>query len=286
MFNSDLRKAAERNLKEAVGKYNENAKVSQEKLENLYAERNELKVRLDFAYNYINELKNKPVKFDLKVQDIKINISKFENIVVAAKQQYKKDVDAAGGTAAAGVAAGVGVAALAPTAAMALATAVGTASTGTAIASLSGAAATNAALAWLGGGALAAGGAGIGGGEALLALAGPVGWAIGGAALVGGGLLANGKNKKAAEKMYHDAALVEAEINVQNAIKFEVERVIEITNSDSRDIKLRLDRAKLYSRNYRELSLEQKEELITLVNNVLAASKHLNWVLGKDHKFA
>jgi uncharacterized protein YaaW (UPF0174 family) len=187
MFNSDLRKAAERNLKEAVGKYNENAKVSQEKLENLYAERNELKVRLDFAYNYINELKNKPVKFDLKVQDIKINISKFENIVVAAKQQYKKDVDAAGGTAAAGVAAGVGVAALAPTAAMALATAVGTASTGTAIASLSGAAATNAALAWLGGGALAAGGAGIGGGEALLALAGPVGWAIGGAALVGGG---------------------------------------------------------------------------------------------------
>lgn len=43
------------------------------------------------------------------------------------------------------------------TGAMALATHIGTASTGTAISSLSGAAATNAATAWLGGGGMAAG---------------------------------------------------------------------------------------------------------------------------------
>jgi hypothetical protein len=51
---------------------------------------------------------------------------------------------------------------------MAFATAVGTASTGTAIASLSGIAAHNAALAWLGGGALSAGGAGVAGGAMVL----------------------------------------------------------------------------------------------------------------------
>ena len=51
---------------------------------------------------------------------------------------------------------------------MALATTVGTASTGTAIASLSGVAAHHAALAWLGGGALSAGGAGMAGGAMVL----------------------------------------------------------------------------------------------------------------------
>ena len=51
---------------------------------------------------------------------------------------------------------------------MAFATAVGTASTGTAIASLSGVAAHHAALAWLGGGALSAGGAGMAGGAMVL----------------------------------------------------------------------------------------------------------------------
>ena len=71
---------------------------------------------------------------------------------------------------------------------MGIATAFGVASTGTAISTLSGAAATNAALAWLGGGALTAGGGGMVAGKALLALAGPIGWAIAGVALLGSGL--------------------------------------------------------------------------------------------------
>ena len=62
---------------------------------------------------------------------------------------------------------------------MGIATTFGVASTGTAISALSGAAATNAALAWLGGGALAVGGGGMAAGNAFLALAGPVGCAIG-----------------------------------------------------------------------------------------------------------
>lgn len=50
----------------------------------------------------------------------------------------------------------------------ALVSAIGTASTGTAIGTLSGVAATNATLAWFGGGALAAGGAGMSGGMLVL----------------------------------------------------------------------------------------------------------------------
>ncbi|WP_052443944.1 hypothetical protein [Pectobacterium brasiliense] len=52
--------------------------------------------------------------------------------------------------------------------AWALVSAIGTASTGTAISTLSGVAATNATLAWFGGGALAAGGAGMSGGMLVL----------------------------------------------------------------------------------------------------------------------
>ena len=54
---------------------------------------------------------------------------------------------------------------------------------------MSGAAATNAALAWLGGGALAVGGGGMAAGNAFLALAGPIGWAIAGVALLASGLM-------------------------------------------------------------------------------------------------
>jgi membrane protein implicated in regulation of membrane protease activity len=65
-----------------------------------------------------------------------------------------------------------------------VATTFGAASTGTAISALSGAAATNAALAWLGGGALAAGGGGTAAGGAILALSGPIGWSVAGAAIL------------------------------------------------------------------------------------------------------
>lgn len=103
-----------------------------------------------------------------------------DNKTAAAAQVVK--IGTTTGTAIAGT--GVAVAVLGPPVAMAVATTFGVASTGTAISALSGAAATSATLAWLGGGALAAGGGGMAAGSALIALAGPVGWAIGGAAVV------------------------------------------------------------------------------------------------------
>ncbi|MDP5184403.1 hypothetical protein QOZ88_17345 [Blastococcus sp. BMG 814] len=83
-------------------------------------------------------------------------------------------------------------------------TALGAASTGTAISSLSGAAAQNATMAWLGGGSLAAGGGGVAVGTAALGVV-----TIGPTLLIGG-LTLNGQGEKAVTK----AKEYEAEVAV------------------------------------------------------------------------
>lgn len=152
-----------------------------------------------YTHSLHNALTMIQVQFD-KIRNVpsekRIEYQKIKEVCLTWKQQVEKiesDYEAATkanvGRGVAGGALGAGVVALGPTAAMGIATTFGVASTGTAISALSGAAATNAALAWLGGGALAAGGGGMAAGNALLALAGPVGWAIAGIALVGSVLL-------------------------------------------------------------------------------------------------
>lgn len=77
---------------------------------------------MQYAIEYIDGLANKPVGINADMKEVKIQYTRFENLLIAAKKQYDEDLKAAGGTVAGGVAAGVGVAALAPTAAMAIAT--------------------------------------------------------------------------------------------------------------------------------------------------------------------
>lgn len=104
----------------------------------------------------------------------------------------------------AGTASGVG----------ALAGAIGTASTGTAISALSGVAAENALLAWLGGGSIAAGGGGVAlGGMAL-------NFVTMGPALLVGGLVAKGQGSKELTKAKDDEAKIAiaiAEMDVMDA---------------------------------------------------------------------
>ncbi|WP_436667267.1 hypothetical protein [Latilactobacillus sakei] len=285
MFNSDLRKRAESELREAVDKQKEIAQTLNDRMEALYRTREKLKEQLTRGFEYINSKKNTPENIKLVVEKLKINLNDYQELLDVAQAEYKAASIKAGGAAAGGIAAGVGVAALAPTAALAVATTFGTAATGTAIASLSGAAATNAALAWLGGGALAAGGAGIAGGEALLALAGPIGWAIGGTALVGSGLMMNGKNKKAASEMFDQAKEIVAAGDVQKAMKVEINQMISVTFDDMVDIKNRLTSINSYPDDFNEMSSEQITLLGTFVNNAHAAAKHLNMVMGEDRKF-
>ena len=172
--------------------------------------------------------------------------------------------------------AGAGVAALGPSAAMAVAMTFGTASTGTAIATLSGAAATNAALAWLGGGALAAGGAGMAGGSAFLAMAGPVGIAIGGAALVGSGIAASVSNKKIAEKAEAQTREIKTETYKMKELHKKVNcEKTEISKLNSGTREQYRFMTSLSTRDYRMLTSEQKTRLMALKNAAEALSKRI-----------
>ena len=155
---------------------------------------------IEIVETYVNQLANTPTEFQKDVALFKLQADRFREDVQKHEDEAARvaKVRARAGTTVAG--AGVAVAALAPSAALAIATTFGTASTGAAISGLSGAAATSAALAWLGGGALAAGGGGMAAGSALLALAGPIGWTLSGAAITGTLVLARRGNRKRAEE--------------------------------------------------------------------------------------
>jgi hypothetical protein len=160
---------------------------------------------------------------------------------------------------------------------MAIATTFGTAGTGTAIASLSGAAATNAALAWLGGGTLAAGAGGMAAGEALLALAGPIGWAIGGVAIVGGGLLARSKNEKIANEANAKRKEIEVLTAQLKAAEHEVNTLISLTRTHVIGVKEILVKLKKSApNNYHSFNTEEKNALGALINNIRALSQLLN----------
>jgi len=163
----------------------------------------------------------------------------------------------------------VGLAAFGPTVAMAVATTFGTASTGTAISALSGAAAANAALAWLGGGALAAGGGGMAAGNALLALAGPVGWTVGGLAVAGSGIYLHYRNGELARRATQERLEVEGEIRSLRTANREVTGFATSTRThiDGTLAVLRWlgDNA---PNDYQQFDTGQKERLAVLVNHI------------------
>lgn len=203
MFNDKLRKNNEKAYKRALDSYEEKASIARDLCNSLYTEKQRGAGLIGLVADLINSIANTPKQFDTDLQEVILYLQKFTAAEKYAEEALKT-VKTAAGTGAGGVIVGTGIAALAPTAAMAIATTFGVASTGTAIASLSGAAATSAALAWLGGGALAVGGGGMAAGEALLALAGPIGWAIAGVAIVGGGIFMTAKNKEIADKAFDE----------------------------------------------------------------------------------
>lgn len=225
----------------------------------------------------INNLANSPKEFDRAIAECRMEVQRFHQTVQDLKLKAAQTDKIGATSGAAGVAAGVGVAAFAPTAAMAIATTFGTASTGTAISALSGAAATNAALAWLGGGALAAGGGGMAAGNALLAMAGPVGWTIGGVALVGSGIYLHASNAKVAEEAAQKRIKVEAEIFSLKTASSKIEQMLKFL----RDLLNKCLGELFYLQNeapenYQRFTQEQKERLGILVNSTRSLSQLLN----------
>lgn len=265
MFNSELKEKAKKVLEEVYGDYKRTLANTINHSESLYEKKlHAVEILKNFS-SYIQKLSNKPIEFETSLGKIEMNIKKFDNKIEEVKKEINQAEVVPTAMVGAGALAGAGVAAFAPTAAMAIATTFGTASTGTAIASLSGAAATNAALAWLGGGALAAGGGGIVGGETLLALAGPIGWAIGGSALLGAGLILNNKNKEAADKI--EEQILEIKKEMMKIMKLDIK--VLMSEKEIKEISDNIENGFeliKYNNDYNQFSIENKERLATLIN--------------------
>ena len=278
MFNGAMKEEAITALKAAQAKHESDAKVVGEASARLFElRRSSSEQIITQVEGYINTLANSPKEFDKTFSEYRAELKTFNKIIAAIEAEAAKVNTRAGTGAAAGVATGVGVAAFAPSAAMAIATTFGTASTGTAISTLSGAAATNAALAWLGGGALATGGGGMAAGEAFLALAGPVGWAIGGTALVAAGLFARSRNRAIAEDAATETKKIQTHIAALSAAKLEINRLFNLTERHVDGVTVLL--AQLKERapgDYLEFSTVQKEWLGALINHVHSLSELLN----------
>lgn len=280
MFNSKLKKESISRLETMTNRYESTVKRMEKNSINLFEARQKAAELIGQIESYINTLANTPKKFENEIEKIKINTSKF-NSIFEIKVEDRKNQKISGGVAGAGALAGVGVAAGAPTAAMAIATTFGTASTGAAISGLSGAAATNAALAWLGGGALTASGGGMAAGNALLAMAGPVGWAIGGTALAGGGLLASNKNKKVAKKAHSQSIEIEKQAAKIRAIITEIKEIEKLTSEHINGLDTQVNILKDNAPDdYNYFTVEQKEEIGSMINNTLSLSKLLNRTVG------
>ena len=276
MLNAGYKKEAIAACEKATEKYHQTYEKAIQHITSLHTRKEAAVDLLKRTEDYINSIRNTPAEFKKSVHLITARRIAFEQEVDSLKLESKKIDKVSSGVAGAGVMTGAGVAAFGPTAAMAIATTFGTASTGTAIAALSGAAATNAALAWLGGGALVAGGGGMLAGKALLAMAGPVGWAIGGVALVGGGLMANSKNKKLAKKAEEQTKEIKKETDVLTRLDTKVvaeTRAITEINEGIQTILQQMTAVE--NRDYRLFTEEQKQKLWQLKNSAESLSERI-----------
>lgn len=257
------------------------------KIELLGEHTSSLYTALNEIQDVFDSIRNMPEDDRLKYENLKkIRLFWFDQV-----EKIEKDYNLAAakfaGAGAAGVGLGVAVATMGPTVAMGIATTYGVASTGTAIATLSGAAATNAALAWLGGGALTFGGGGMAAGKAFLALAGPAGWAIGGAALViSGVLLLYGKNNKDRLEKVFVAISKRDEKSFRLALVELNERIQRIIDETVK-LKVGILRLKGFGTDYRNMSDAQQHEFGSYVNLMNSSTQLLiNPILGLQPKYS
>ena len=256
------------------------------KIEELGSRSAKLHDKLETLQDQFDRIRNIPEEKRLEYERIKKirlhwkrQAEKIESDFVMAKA---KNV----GRGTAGAGAGVAVAALGPTAAMGIATTFGVASTGTAIAALGGAAATNAALAWLGGGALVAGGGGMAAGEALLALAGPIGWAIAGAALLGSGVLLI-KSKNDQERIEDIFSLIsKRDVKSYELAIVELNERVRRIDDEQHRLDEAVERAASFGLDYSLMTESQQYELGAYVNLMNASTQLLvNPILGLQPKY-
>lgn len=279
MLNFDTKKCAIEGLKETADRYKAEGEVTTAAAVALHQLRRQGSADVvRAAENYISALVNAPREFKKSIGDLKIAVERFEGLVAATSRESVAATVQSGVMAGVAVGSGVAVMTAGPAAAMAIATTFGTASTGTAISALSGAAATNAALAWLGGGALAVGGGGMAVGTKVIAvLAGPVGWAVGGAALVGTAVWTHSRNGGIAEKAAAQALEIEGKIRTLAGARVEIEGLHGLTRQLAEGALAQLARLRAQCpSNFHNFSPPQKQEIQSLVNSINAFGELLN----------
>jgi hypothetical protein len=186
-------------LQEVCNTYAKNKEILKTLAMELYTQRKFYVEMLTSIPNELSHIDNLPFWCNQDIEELLLQIKDFQLAVEYEKSpgEFAEITDGTGRTAKI-----IGlpnnekeIAKLGPTEAMAIATTIGTTSTGTTTIALSGVAATNAALAWLVGGTVAAGGVSVAGRSIALGLFGPIGWAIAGLGTISGIFVARFKNK-------------------------------------------------------------------------------------------
>lgn len=261
-------------------------KKTNEKIGELGTHTGQFYDELNTLQKLFEDIRNVPSEKRLEYEKLKKIRLNWKQQAEKIESDYKNAAAKNAGTGAACVGAGIAVAALGPTAAMGIATTFGVASTGTAITTLSGAAATNAALAWLGGGALAAGGGGMAAGNAFLALAGPVGWAIAGVAIVGSGLLL-WKGKSDQNRLEDIFTLIsKRDVKSYDLAIVEINERISRIIDESRKLNRSIERTRSFGLDYNMMTEAQQYELGSYVNLMNSSTQLLiNPITGLQPKY-
>ena len=261
-------------------------KKTNEKINELGAHTSHLYDELNTIQKLFDDIRNVPSEKRLEYEKLKKIRLNWMQQAEKIESDYKNAAAKYAGKGAVGVSAGVAVAALGPTAAMGIATTFGIASTGTAISTLSGAAATNAALAWLGGGALAAGGGGMAAGNAFLALAGPVGWAIAGVALVGSGFLL-WKGKSDQNRLEDIFTLIsKRDVKSYELAIVEINERISRIKDETQQLNSAIERTRTFGLDYNLMTEAKQYELGSYVNLMNSSTQLLvNPIKGLQPKY-
>lgn len=270
---------AQEEAQNAINRTNEKIEELGDKTGILYDELTEIQAVFDL-------IRNVPSDKKLKYEELKKIRLNWKQQAEKIEKDYKEAAVKNAGAGAAGAGVGVAVVTMGPTVAMGVATTFGVASTGTAISTLSGAAATNAALAWLGGGALAAGGGGMAAGEAFLALAGPVGWAIAGVALLASGLMfwKTKTDQGHIESVF--TSISQRDVRSYDLAIVELnERIARIIDESSK-LKDAIEVIKTFGQDYNAMSEKQQYELGSYVNLMSSSTQLLvNPIKGIQPKY-
>ncbi|MEE0398083.1 MAG: hypothetical protein UDQ92_08020 [Lachnospiraceae bacterium] len=264
MFNNKLKKVAMQETEEAVKIYDIAFENMIKKITELYDDKWLGVEILKEVEKYVELLANKPYEIEKRIEETNCRRKTFEKEVQKLEKESEKYEKYSR------CAAGAGMASFGPTAILAVLTNFGP----MASAGLAGTAATNATLAWVFGGSVAAGGSALI--PTILTLSGPVGWTLGGALLVGSGILNSSKNKKIAEKAEEQTKEIKNATDKVRRNKKKAEAEIEVLLPLLRGVKVTLKELKELNKvDYNLFTIEEKDKLICLVNSSEALSKRI-----------